>query len=143
MAAVQGLRSKAAIPDTTQWLPSPYSGIYSSMRQLRPILIIALGISTVVSGWLLWVTSTDLERLRQEVRYPFDAPFENAAYEEAARHEAQPIAKMRQYFIPITMTYPDKKCVELRPRWNVYGGHTIYCFDPKVPKLLYNVIVPG
>ena len=83
-----------------------------------------------------WRSSSELDRLRFEVSYPFDAPYEQAAYREAARFEAQPVEKMRQYFRPITMTYNQKKCVELRPRKGVYGGHTIYCFDIKTARLI-------
>jgi hypothetical protein len=83
-----------------------------------------------------WRTSRDLTRLQFEVSYPFDASFEQAAYIEAARFEARPVEKMRAYFIPITMTFNSEKCVELRPRKGVYGGHSIFCFDIKSGRLL-------
>ena len=70
------------------------------------------------------------------MNYPSDARFEEAAYQEAARFEKQPIEKIRALSHPITITYSREKCVELRPRAGVAGGHMIYCFDSQSGHLL-------
>lgn len=113
------------------------------MRSARLAITALLFGLTVVFLVLWWRASNDLKHLKQEVRYADDARFEEAAYREAARYEALPIAKIRDYFLPITMTYNQKACVELRPRWNVMGGHTIYCFDLKTGALIGKERVRG
>jgi len=100
------------------------------------------GAAAASFAWLWWRADTDLAHLRHEVSRPFDRAFEEAAYRDAARYENQPIEKMREYFRPLTMTYLDKKCVELRPRWHVYGGHTIYCYNLDRRELIHKETVP-
>ena len=106
------------------------------MGKFRGIIVALLTVACLTLLGLWWKASNDLARLRFEVSYPFDARYEAAAYEEAARFEAQPIEKVKAYFFPLTMTYNNEKCVELRPRKSVYGGHAIYCFDRRSGRLL-------
>ncbi|WP_152542775.1 hypothetical protein [Sphingobium sp. Ant17] len=113
------------------------------MKLIWPMIAFLLCIAAITFAWLWWHAAADLAHLEREVSNPFDQAFETAAYREAARYENQPIEKMKSYFRPLTMTYRDKKCVELRPRWHVYGGHTIYCYSLDNGALVHKEIIPG
>lgn len=88
------------------------------------VLIIGMAMATM---W--WRTSNELAQLRSEVSRGQDRDIEKAAFGLEARRQGLPVEKLHRQFIAITMWFSDRRCVELRPRWGIAGGHAIYCFD--------------
>ncbi|MHA6721266.1 hypothetical protein ACX40Y_17665 [Sphingomonas sp. RS6] len=85
----------------------------------------------------LWFNAESrLRRLQQEVRHPLDAPLEQLAYQVKARSDRGTVGETQRLMFPITVSFPDRVCVELRPRSGVRGGTSISCFSKKTGKLL-------
>ncbi|WP_446652366.1 hypothetical protein [Blastomonas sp.] len=86
---------------------------------------------------VLWLRAeSHLSQLQQEVRYPLDAPLERRAYQAKARSERSSVSEIEAHLFPVTVSFPDRDCVELRPRWGVKGGTSISCFSNETGKLL-------
>lgn len=111
------------------------------MRRGLPVLfVVLLAACGTLTG--LWLTAENrLRRLQQEVRYSPDAPLEQRAYAIKAREERSTTKKIENLNLPVTVSFPDRNCVELRPRWAVACGTSITCFSNRTGKLLYHASI--
>ncbi|NEK64773.1 MAG: hypothetical protein G3W67_20740, partial [Xanthomonas perforans] len=111
------------------------------MRRWTPLLcVVFLTACVALAG--LWLTAENrLRRLQQEVRYRQDASFERRAYAIKAREERSTTREIEDLLFPVTVSFPDRNCVELRPRWGVVGGTSMTCFSNKTGKLLYHASI--
>lgn len=111
------------------------------MRRWAPLLcLVLLTACAALAG--LWLTAESrLRRLQQEVRYRHDAPLERRAYAIKAREERSTTREIEALLLPVTVSFPDRNCVELRPHWDVVGGTSITCFSNKTGKLLYHASI--
>jgi len=102
-------------------------------------VVLLAGCLTLTGLWLN--AESCLRRLQKQVHYPLDAPLERLAYQVKARSERSSISEIEHLLFPVTVSFPDRRCVELRPRWGVVGGTSISCFSNKTGKLLthYNI----
>lgn len=106
------------------------------MRRRTPVFCVVLLILCVALAGLWLSAEIRLRRLQQEVRYPLDAQLERRAYQIKARSERSTTKEMEDLLFPVTVSFPDRNCVELRPRWGVVGGTSITCFSNQNGKLL-------
>lgn len=97
-------------------------------------VVLLAGCLTVTGLWLS--AESRLSRLQQEVRHPLDVPLERLAYQVKARSERSTTSKIESLLFPVTVAFPDRDCVELRPRLGVAGGTSISCFSKRTGKLL-------
>lgn len=111
------------------------------MRRWLPLLYIVL-LAACITLTSLWLTAESrLRRLQQEVRNPLDAPLERRAYAIKAREERSTAREIEDLLLPVTVSFPDRNCVELRPRWGVVGGTSMTCFSNRTGKLLYHASI--
>jgi hypothetical protein len=104
-------------------------------RWITTVLVMSLVASAAFAG--LWLHSESrLRQLQFEVRSPFDAPLERKAYQVKARSDRATVSEMERILFPVTVHFPDRACVELRPRRGVKGGSSISCFSNGTGKLL-------
>jgi hypothetical protein len=109
-------------------------------RWVLLLCIVLLTACVALAG--LWLTAgTRLRRLQQEVRYRLDAPLERRAYAIKAREERSTSREIEDLLLPATVSFPDRSCVELRPRWGVVGGTSITCFSNSTGQLLYHASI--
>lgn len=106
------------------------------MRRWAPVLCVVLLTACFALAGLWLNTESRLRRLQQEVRYRLDAPSEIRAYAIKARDEHSTIKEIEKLLFPVTVSFPDRACVELRPRWGGVGGTSITCFSNRTGKLL-------
>jgi hypothetical protein len=90
---------------------------------------------------LLWQNAQQrLDKLKRELHRPDGVPFEQLAFQTKARDENASLATVERLATAISMRFPDRHCVELRLRWGVAGGSTIYCFfQPSTRRLVQQV----
>lgn len=106
------------------------------MKRFPLLACTVLVITTAIFG-LQWRTSESrLSKLQSEVSRAEDAPFEKLAIQLKARSEHASIEKIANFYRPVTIRFPDRRCVELRPRWGVAGGTEVYCFEPASKRLI-------
>ncbi|WP_162892529.1 hypothetical protein [Blastomonas fulva] len=104
-------------------------------RWISTVCVFALAACVMLA--VLWLRAESrLRQLQQEVRYTLDAPSERRAYLLKARSERSNVSKIEALLFPITVSFPDRHCVELRPRWGVTGGTSITCFSNETGKIL-------
>jgi hypothetical protein len=104
-------------------------------RWTPTICAILLTVCLILAG--LWLnTANKLRTLQQEVRYPHDAPLERRAYQIKAKAEQATVSEIERLLFPVTVSFSDRNCVELRPRWGVAGGTSITCFSNETGRLL-------
>jgi len=111
------------------------------MRRWLPLLCVILLASCVTLAALWLNAESRLGRLQQEVRYPLDAPLERRAYAIKAREERSTIKEVEDLLLPVAVSFPDRDCVELRPRWGVVGGTSMTCFSNRTGKVLYHASI--
>ena len=111
------------------------------MRRWAPLFCVVL-LTACAALAVLWLTAESrLRRLEQEVRYRQNAPLERRAYAIKAREERSTIKDIEDLLLPVTVSFPDRNCVELRPRWGVVGGTSMTCFSNRTGRLLYHASI--
>lgn len=106
------------------------------MLRRAPICCFIL-LAASVGLFALWLKAEiHLHRIKQEVRYTRDAPLERRAYAVKARSDRAMVKEIEDLLFPVTVSFPGRQCVELRPRWNARGGTSISCFSNGTGKLL-------
>jgi len=106
------------------------------MSRWIPASCIALLILCVALAGFWLNAEHRLRLLRQEVHHPMDEPLERRAYKIKAEYEHVPIREIEDILFPVTVSFPDRTCVELRPRSGVLGGTSMACFSNSTEKLL-------
>ncbi len=66
---------------------------------------------------------------------------ERRAYAIKAREERSTTKEIEDLLFPVTVSFPDRNCVELRPRWGVVGGTSMTCFSGETGKVLYHASI--
>lgn len=100
------------------------------MTRWLPLISSLLFVAAAGFLWMWHDTKGRLDRLEWEFHDPADAQLEAKAISLTAKYEGVPDQKIKDLLVPVTIHFPDRSCVELRPRWGVLGGTTVYCFRP-------------
>ncbi len=106
------------------------------MRHLLPSVCVVLSLGCVTFGGLWWRSEDRLHKLQSEMSKPSDAAYEQLALETKAKYEYVFVEHLRSLSTPVTIHFPDHRCVELRPRWGVAGGTAVYCFTNASKRLI-------
>jgi hypothetical protein len=106
------------------------------MRRFLPSLCAALLVLCGISGWQWYKAEQRLHRLISEVHRPDGIPFEQLALKATAQSEGVTVEHVESLLFPLTINFPDRRCVELRPKWGVAGGRRVYCFSNDTKRLI-------
>ncbi len=77
-----------------------------------------------------------LHKLQLEMSNSDDAEYEELAIKAKSSYENVSIDNVQDLLFPVTIGFPDRRCVELRPRSGVVGGTNVYCFAERSKRLI-------
>lgn len=108
-----------------------------AMMKRYPLFVCVILMITAVFFGMKWRDSESrLSKVESEISRMDDAIFEGLAVLLKARSEHTSIEKIASLNRPVTIRFPNRRCVELRPRWGVVGGTEVYCFETTSKRLL-------
>lgn len=110
--------------------------VICGMARFLMFACIALLTLSTLFGWMWRASERRFGRFASEVHRAEDIPFEQRAISLKAQFEHVPAEKFTDLVLPVTIRFPDRRCVELRPRWGVVGGTDVYCFDLSSHRLI-------
>jgi hypothetical protein len=83
--------------------------------RLLSFACIALLTLSIAFAWMWRASERRFNRFASEVHRAEDIPVEQRAIALKARFEHVPVQKIADLTLPVTIHFPDRRCVELRP----------------------------
>lgn len=106
------------------------------MKRFLLFVCVTLVTTSAFFGMKWKDSESRLSEVESEISRTGDAIFEGLAIQLKARSEHTSIEKIANLNRPVTIRFPNRRCVELRPRWGVVGGTEVYCFEATSKRLL-------